>query len=86
MKNICVSVHLTAPTVNACASNPCYNGGTCSSYNGSFYCACHSNYYGNRCQNGNITRTLLTLTIKNFTMMSKALVVFNLLLILILKV
>ncbi|EDV27497.1 uncharacterized protein TRIADDRAFT_53242 [Trichoplax adhaerens] len=35
---------------NPCSSYPCYNGGSCSSYNGTYYCSCSGNYYGNRCQ------------------------------------
>ncbi len=32
----------------------CYNGGTCQTDYGYAYCRCTSNYYGNKCQYGNL--------------------------------
>ncbi|UJR07781.1 hypothetical protein I4U23_012063 [Adineta vaga] len=43
----------TASPKNACGVvNPCQNGGTCKTLSsGSFYCFCHQDYYGKRCEN-----------------------------------
>ena len=48
-------------TYNACAANPCINGGTCQTSNaGSFQCACRTGFTGARCESsfGNLSRPL----------------------------
>ena len=35
---------------NACVSNPCLNGGTCSSVNSQYTCTCNANFTGSNCE------------------------------------
>lgn len=35
-----------------CLSEPCLNGGTCTSNQGSYKCTCPSGFNGNNCENG----------------------------------
>ena len=38
--------------VDACHSNPCLNGGMCSSSGGSYNCSCPIGYSGDNCETG----------------------------------
>ena len=38
--------------VNSCASNPCFNGGTCVNGLDRYDCLCTSSYNGVHCENG----------------------------------
>ncbi|RDD43367.1 Deleted in malignant brain tumors 1 protein [Trichoplax sp. H2] len=43
----------STPAPNPCSSSPCFNGGSCSSNNGTYHCSCFGGYYGPRCEYAN---------------------------------
>ena len=47
--------------INECASNPCYNGGTCNNNINYYSCSCKNGYTGTRCETGSDAHIFLSI-------------------------
>ena len=51
-----LTLQLSLPDIDECASSPCQNGGTCTDAVNSYTCACVDGYNGDDCETSKLTK------------------------------
>ena len=55
-----LTLQLSLPDIDECASSPCQNGGTCTDAVNSYTCACVAGYNGDDCETSKLKKELFT--------------------------